>query len=108
MTDLDQRLPLLLKGYAWLPDLRRRTPGRPVDTRLMGRPAVAVAGPAAAAFFYASGHAPLPRRTDHRRAARHVRAATGELDYYLPPQDLTIDLGRIPAKPADSVRIVVP
>jgi fatty-acid peroxygenase len=61
MADLDQSLPLLIKGYAWLPDLRRRTPGRPVQTRLMGRPAVVVEGPAAAAFFAASGH--LERRT---------------------------------------------
>jgi fatty-acid peroxygenase len=31
-----------------------------------------------------------------------------QLDYYLPPQDLEIDLSRIPAKPASGVQIVVP
>jgi fatty-acid peroxygenase len=30
------------------------------------------------------------------------------LDHYLPPQDLTIDLSRIPAKPRSGVKIVVP
>jgi fatty-acid peroxygenase len=51
-TRLDQTLALGIKGYAWLPDLRRRTHGRPVGMRLLGRPAVAVGGPAAARFFY--------------------------------------------------------
>ncbi|MEV4706474.1 hypothetical protein [Actinoplanes sp. NPDC049316] len=30
------------------------------------------------------------------------------LDHYVPPQDLTIDLGRIPARVASGFRIVVP
>ena len=30
------------------------------------------------------------------------------LNYYVPPQDLAIDLSRIPARPADGMRIVVP
>ncbi|WP_172384279.1 cytochrome P450 [Streptomyces sp. MNP-20] len=52
----DHTLPLLLQGYAWLPDLsRRRGPG-PVRTRLLGRPAVALRGPAAVGFFYDEDH----------------------------------------------------
>ncbi|CAL9347617.1 Fatty-acid peroxygenase [Streptomyces sp. enrichment culture] len=48
----DSTLPLLLHGYAWLPDLLRAE-GRPlVRTRLMGRPAVALHGPDAVPFFY--------------------------------------------------------
>ncbi|MFD9903353.1 cytochrome P450 [Streptomyces sp. NPDC059063] len=52
----DHTLPLLFQGYAWLPDLsRRRGPG-PVRTRLLGKPAVALRGPAAVAFFYDENH----------------------------------------------------
>ncbi|GAA0531197.1 fatty-acid peroxygenase [Paractinoplanes ferrugineus] len=52
----DQTAAIPIKGYAWLPDLRRRTHGQPAPIRLMGRPAVAIGGPAAAQFFYAAGH----------------------------------------------------
>ncbi|MEU4239891.1 cytochrome P450 [Actinoplanes sp. NPDC026619] len=53
---LDQTLALAIKGYAWLPDLRRRTHGGPAPIRLLGKPAVAIGGPAAAQFFYAAGN----------------------------------------------------
>jgi fatty-acid peroxygenase len=56
MATLDQTLALAVKGYAWLPDLRRRAHGRPVPIRVGGQRAVAVSGPAAAEFFYADGH----------------------------------------------------
>ena len=61
MVLIDQSAALLVKGYAWLPDLRRRSGGTPVRTRVMGQPAVAVEGEEAARFFYASGH--LERHT---------------------------------------------
>ena len=61
---MDQTLAIALKGYAWLPDLRRRSPGRPVSTRVLGQPAVAVCGPSATQFFYGAGdlerHTALP------------------------------------------------
>jgi fatty-acid peroxygenase len=53
---LDQTLAIAIKGYAWLPDLRRGTHGQPAPTRLLGRPAVAIGGPAAARFFYQGGN----------------------------------------------------
>src|SRR4051794_34857762 len=56
MPQFDQTLPLAIKGYTWLPDLRRRAQGRPVPMRLMGRPAVGIGGPDAARFFYADDH----------------------------------------------------
>jgi fatty-acid peroxygenase len=56
MSHLDQTLRFALTGYAWLPDLRRRSNGRPVRTRLLGRPAIAIGGPDAARFFFADGH----------------------------------------------------
>jgi fatty-acid peroxygenase len=56
MSHLDQTLPIALKGYAWLPDLRRRANGRPVPIRVGGRRAVAIGGPEAARFFYADGN----------------------------------------------------
>ena len=52
----DNTLPLLVQGYAWLPDLTRRKGPGPVRTRLMGRPAVALRGPAAVGFFYDETH----------------------------------------------------
>lgn len=61
MSPLDQTLLIALKGYAWLPDLRRRANGRPVPVRVMGQRAVAVGGPDAARFFYAEGN--LERHT---------------------------------------------
>ncbi|MEU4560308.1 cytochrome P450 [Actinoplanes sp. NPDC023936] len=69
MAHLDQTLAVALKGYAWLPDLRRRASGRPVRTRVMGQPAVGICGPAAAQFFYGAGnlerHTALPSLVVH-------------------------------------------
>ena len=55
MPRREQSLALAIKGYAWLPDLRRRSHGEPVPMRLLGRPAVAIGGPTAARFFYETG-----------------------------------------------------
>jgi fatty-acid peroxygenase len=54
---LDESLPMLAKGYAWLPD-RRRAAGRDtVHTRLMlTRRALGVEGPAGARFVYDEDH----------------------------------------------------
>lgn len=57
----DSSLALLAKGYAWLPDRRRRAAGPLVRTRLMGRHAVALHGPEAVRFFYDDRH--VERRT---------------------------------------------
>ncbi|BBH66403.1 fatty-acid peroxygenase [Actinoplanes sp. OR16] len=69
MADLDQTLAVALKGYAWLPDLRRRADGAPVRTRVMGQPAVGICGPAATQFFYGPGnlerHTALPSLVVH-------------------------------------------
>ena len=54
-------------------------------------------------------------RTGHRCPGEQITVAMlgtlaqrlARLDHYLPPQDLRIDLGRIPAKPASGVRIAV-
>ncbi|MFF8513075.1 cytochrome P450 [Streptomyces sp. NPDC015492] len=49
----DSTLPLLARGYAWAPALRRRHGNPPaVPTRLLGRPAVLLHGPEAVEFFY--------------------------------------------------------
>ncbi|MFG1989853.1 cytochrome P450 [Actinoplanes sp. NPDC048988] len=48
----DQTLAFAAKGYAWLPDLRRRWHGRPIETRVGGQRAVAISGPDAVRFFY--------------------------------------------------------
>ncbi|MER7726891.1 cytochrome P450 [Streptomyces sp. NPDC096323] len=53
---VDNTLPLLLQGYAWLPDRRRRSGGAPVRTRLLGKRAIALHGPAAVRFFYDEHH----------------------------------------------------
>ncbi|WP_069741984.1 cytochrome P450 [Streptomyces sp. EN23] len=53
---VDSTLPLLLQGYAWLPDRRRRSGGAPVRTRLLGKKAIALHGPAAVRFFYDEQH----------------------------------------------------
>lgn len=58
---LDSTLPLLTQGYAWLPDLSRRKGPSPVRTRLLGKPAIALRGPAAVGFFYDEDH--VRRRT---------------------------------------------
>ncbi|MFD5266393.1 cytochrome P450 [Streptomyces sp. NPDC058335] len=47
---------LLAKGYAWLPDRRRRTTSPVVRARLMGQHAVALHGPDAVRFFYDERH----------------------------------------------------
>ncbi|MEU6623893.1 cytochrome P450 [Streptomyces litmocidini] len=53
----DRTAALLLQGYAWLPDARRRAgDGEAVRTRLLGRPAVALHGPGAVRFFYDESH----------------------------------------------------
>ena len=61
MAELDQTLLAGIKGYAWLPDLRRRHHNRPVRLRVMGQRAVAVCGPEAVRFFYDESH--LERHT---------------------------------------------
>ncbi|MFD7435999.1 cytochrome P450 [Streptomyces sp. NPDC059861] len=53
---LDHTLALLVQGYAWLPDRRRRSRGKPVHVRLMGKNAVALRGPEAVRFFYDESH----------------------------------------------------
>lgn len=58
---LDSTLPFLSRGYAWLPDLSRRKGPGPVRTRLLGKPAIALRGPAAVTFFYDENH--VRRRT---------------------------------------------
>ncbi|MGW7493129.1 cytochrome P450 [Streptomyces luteogriseus] len=57
----DSSLALLAKGYAWLPDRRRRTTTPLVRARLMGQPAVVLHGPEAVRFFYDERH--VQRRT---------------------------------------------
>ncbi|WP_405705517.1 hypothetical protein [Streptomyces sp. NBC_00069] len=52
----DSTVPLLARVYAWLPDRMRATHGRPVRTRLLGRPTIALRGPAAVGFFYDERH----------------------------------------------------
>jgi len=61
MAAPDQTLAAAIKGYTWLPDLRRGSHGRPVPIRVLGRRAVVVGGPSAAQFFYAEGN--LERHT---------------------------------------------
>lgn len=58
---IDSSLALLAKGYAWLPDRRRRTAGPVVRARVMGQHAVALQGPEAVRFFYDERH--VERRT---------------------------------------------
>ncbi|MFD8983957.1 cytochrome P450 [Streptomyces sp. NPDC059564] len=54
---IDRTASLLTRGYAWAPDLRRRHADAPaVPTRLMGRPALLLHGPAAVEFFYDERH----------------------------------------------------
>ncbi|WP_037878208.1 cytochrome P450 [Streptomyces sp. NRRL F-5727] len=52
----DSTLGLLAQGYAWLPDRMRHSLDGSVRCRLLGRPAVALRGPEAAAFFYDEKH----------------------------------------------------
>ncbi|MEV4313894.1 cytochrome P450 [Actinocrispum sp. NPDC049592] len=53
---MDESLSLLLEGYGWLPDRRRRSPNGVVRTRLMGQRAIGLCGPDAARFFYDENH----------------------------------------------------
>ncbi|MCX4539381.1 cytochrome P450 [Streptomyces sp. NBC_01565] len=55
---IDSTVSLWAHGYAWLPDLRRRRGGHggPVRTRLLGRRAVVLHGPADIGFFYDERH----------------------------------------------------
>jgi fatty-acid peroxygenase len=53
---LDDSLPMLAKGYAWLPDRRRAAGRNTVQARLMLRQALAVEGPAGARFVYDEDH----------------------------------------------------
>jgi len=48
----DDSIPMLAKGYAWLPDRRRAVGRDTVRTRLMLRSALGVEGPAGARFVY--------------------------------------------------------
>ncbi|MEU6990963.1 cytochrome P450 [Streptomyces sp. NPDC046465] len=52
----DSTLALMTQGYTWLPDRRRRSRGKPVQSRLMGKKAVALHGPEAVRFFYDENH----------------------------------------------------
>src|SRR4051812_6876567 len=61
MAELDQTLVAGIKGYAFLPDLRRRHPNRPAPLRVLGQRAVAICGPDAVRFFYDESH--LERHT---------------------------------------------
>ena len=56
MPRLENGLKLLTKGYAWLPDERRRAGRRAVGVRLGGLPAVGIEGPDAARFLYDEDH----------------------------------------------------
>jgi fatty-acid peroxygenase len=58
---VDDTLSLLMEGYGWLPDRRRRAAGNSVRTRVMGQRAVGLCGPDAARFFYDESH--IERRT---------------------------------------------
>lgn len=56
MPLVDNTLPLLIEGYGWMPNRRRRTDRSVVESRLMGRRAIGLCGPAAARFFYDEDH----------------------------------------------------
>ena len=63
---LPDQTPLIpIKGYAWLPDVRRRAHGQPARLRVLGQRAVAISGPDAVRFCYEPGnlerHDALPR-----------------------------------------------
>lgn len=76
---IDETVPALLTGYAWLPGLRSRSGSGVVHTRLLGQRAVALCGPDAARFFYdedrvrRGGAVPLPvQKTLFGRNAVHT------------------------------------
>ncbi|SMD25827.1 cytochrome P450 [Kibdelosporangium aridum] len=52
----DQSLQVMVEGYGWMPNLRRRTARDVVRTRVMGQRAVGLCGPQAAQFFYDEKH----------------------------------------------------
>ncbi|RBY97984.1 cytochrome P450 [Blastococcus sp. TF02-8] len=56
MPRTENGLKLLTKGYAWLPDERRRSGKRAVGMLLGGLPAVGIEGPDAARFLYDEQH----------------------------------------------------
>lgn len=66
----DQTLSPLAGGFTWLPQRMSESAGRAVPTRLLGRPALALRGPAAVRFFYDArnvrrdGALPEPVRAD--------------------------------------------
>ena len=82
MAIADQTLAFVTKGYAWLPDLRRRSHGRPIPMRVGGQRAVAISGPDAARFFYATGnferHNALPPNVVHTLFGKGVHTLDGE------------------------------
>ncbi|WP_127504475.1 cytochrome P450 [Actinoplanes solisilvae] len=82
MPLLDQTLSFATKGYAWLPDLRRRSHGRPVGMTFGGRPAVAISGPGAARFFYGPNnlerHTAVPSAVVSTLFGRGVHTLDGE------------------------------
>ncbi|TDC95489.1 cytochrome P450 [Saccharopolyspora aridisoli] len=53
---VDETVPALLEGYAWLPGLRARSGTGVARTRLLGQRAVGLCGPDAARFFYDEDH----------------------------------------------------
>ncbi|MEV4345766.1 cytochrome P450 [Actinoplanes sp. NPDC049596] len=82
MALLDQTPAFAAKGYAWLPDLRRRFHGRPIEMRVGGQRAVAISGPDAARFFYDDGnlerHDALPPNVVHTLFGKGVHTLDGE------------------------------
>ncbi|GAA0491180.1 cytochrome P450 [Paractinoplanes deccanensis] len=82
MALLDQSLAFAAKGYAWLPDLRRQSHGRPVEMRVGGQRAVAISGPDAARFFYGKGnlerHDALPPNVIATLFGKGVHTLDGE------------------------------
>jgi fatty-acid peroxygenase len=53
---VDESLSVLLEGYGWLPNRRRRNGGAPVQARLLGQRATGLHGPQDARFFYDEQH----------------------------------------------------
>jgi fatty-acid peroxygenase len=53
---VDESLSVLLEGYGWMPNRRRRTGSDVVHTRVMGQRAVGLCGTEAARFFYDEDH----------------------------------------------------
>jgi fatty-acid peroxygenase len=52
----DQSLRVLVEGYGWMPNRRRRSGEEVVRARVMGQRAVGLCGPEAAQFFYDENH----------------------------------------------------